>query len=320
MSWFYDALKKMEQEQAASTGKAAPAGDEETALLSSLASVISVADGNVKPAAPMSVELKKEHRTDANATVAADSIAIVPEMLPMGRFRPIALPRRQDSRLVFHADPHGLAAEQYRLLRHSLSSEFRSGATLMITSPGEGDGKTLTSLNLCACLADIGDTTLLVELDVRRPAVQRTLGCQLVGPGIEDALVGSVSPGDSIHFIEGLSFHAAMVMQPAKDPSRLINDKGVKQFLMWARQHFRWVVIDSAPVVPAADTTDLASLADAVLLVVRAHKTPRELCRRAFEMLGRRLHSVVLNEATVSSNPYYRYLGRYHQGPEGKAS
>ena len=180
----------------------------------------------------------------------------------------------------------------------------------MITSPGVGDGKTLTSLNLCACLADSGDATLLVEADVRRPTVRNLLGCAMVPPGIEDAFAGKVEPGQVIHLMKELSLHAAMVAKIPDDPSRLVNGSGVKQFLVWAREHFRWVVLDAPPVLPAADVAELLPFADAVLLVVRARRSPRELSKQAFEMLGKRLHGVILNEATVDSNPYYGYMSQ----------
>jgi len=111
-----------------------------------------------------------------------------------------------------------------------------------------------------------------------------------------------------------------MVMKLPANPSHLITGPDVKQFLMWAREHFRWVILDAAPVLPAADVGELLPLADAVLLVVRAQNTPRELSRRAFEMLGKRLHGVILNEATSDTNTYYRYLSNYYAGSAAKNS
>jgi capsular exopolysaccharide synthesis family protein len=215
---------------------------------------------------------------------------------------------------VFHTDPYGLTAEQFRLLRRTLSQESATGAVLMITSPGVGDGKTLTSLNLCTCLADSGEPTLLVEADVRRPTVGRVLGCAIEPPGIEDALAGNVEPSKAIHLIEGLSFHAAMVAQIPSDPSRLVNGAMVRQFLAWAREHFRWVVLDAAPVLPAADVSELLNITDGAILVIRAQSTPRELSKRAIEVLGKRLYGVIFNEVTIDASPYYRYLSKYNRG------
>jgi len=229
-------------------------------------------------------------------------------------FRRLTTLFREDSRMSFHTDPYGLAAEQFRLLHRTLNQEFATGAVLMITSPGMGDGKTFTALNLCACLADAGDSTLLVEADLRRPTVCSILGCAIKPPGIEDVLAGTEHPCNAVHFIEDLSFHAAMVARIPHDPARLIHRGVVKQFLAWAREHFHWVVLDAAPVLPAADVSELLTITDGALLVVRAQSTPRELCKRAIEMLGKRFYGAIFNEVTMDASPYYRYLTKHYQG------
>jgi capsular exopolysaccharide synthesis family protein len=237
-----------------------------------------------------------------------------PSALSAGNgFRQLKVPFREDSRLVFHTDPHGLAAEQFRVLRRTLNQTFGTTAVVMITSPGMGDGKTFTCVNLCACLADAGDRTLLVETDIRRPTVQKILGCQVEPPGIEDVLAGKMDPGRAIHFIQELSLHVAIVAKQPNDPSRLLNGTGLKQFLAWARGHFRWVVLDSAPIVPVADVAELLPSVDAALLVIRAQNTPRELLKQAIGMLGNHPYGVIFNDATIDSNPYYQYLNNYHQ-------
>ncbi len=126
-------------------------------------------------------------------------------------------------------------------------------------------------------------------------------------------MIGKVRPHESVYFLEELSLHAAMIVQTPRDPSQVVNSKGVREFLAGARQRFRWIIIDSAPVLPAADVADLLSLTDGVLMVIRAYHTPKDLTKRALELLGRRLHSVIFNDATVHLNPQYRYLSRYYQ-------
>jgi len=235
-----------------------------------------------------------------------------PAVSPNG-FRRLKLAYRESACLVFQTDPHGLAAEQFRFLRRTLEQKFPKGGVLLITSPAPKDGKTLTAVNLSACLADSGHSTLLLELDIRQPSVHRLLGTKTDGPGIEDALAGNADPDRIVHFVESLSLHMAMVGEPPDDPSRLIRGKGIQKLVAWARAHFMWVVIDSPPVLPAADVTQLVPLADAVLLVVRAQSTPRDLTTKAIELLGTHLSGVILNEATIETNPYYRYLADYRQ-------
>ncbi len=226
-------------------------------------------------------------------------------------FRHLALFAQEESRLVFPFDPDGLAAEQFRLLRRTLSREFDAGAVLLITSPAMGDGKTLTSVNLCTCLAETGNPTLLVEMDVRRPKIGEFLSRGIEPPGLEDALAGKVEPRSVVYGIRELNLYAAMVAQIPDSPSQLMSGPGIKQFLAWARKHFLWVVLDAPPVLPAADVPELLPFADAALLVVRAQSTPRELTKRAIETLGKHLRGVIFNEVTVDSDPHYRYISHY---------
>lgn len=231
-------------------------------------------------------------------------------------FRHVTPSTQEESRLVFQSDPQGFAAEQFRLLRRTLSHEFEAGGVLLITSPGMGDGKTLTSVNLCSCLADAGHTTLLVEADIRRPTIREVLSCMISPPGIEDALRGTVEPCEAVHCIQTLNLCAAMVVKAPLNPSQLISGPGLKNLLAWARKRFRWVVLDAPPVLSAADVSEILPFADAALLVVRAHATPKVLSKRAIEMLGKRLSGVIFNEVTVDSNPDYQYLSHYYTQAE----
>ncbi|HKR85339.1 MAG TPA: CpsD/CapB family tyrosine-protein kinase [Terriglobales bacterium] len=233
-------------------------------------------------------------------------------VLAPNRFPTLQLSGKKDSPLIFHNDACSLAAEQFRFLSRVIQQKFPAGGALMMTSPAPKDGKTFTTVNLASCLADAGHTVLLLEADIRQPMVHNVLGGGTnTAAGVEEVLAGAVEPSESVNFVEDLSLHVAMVARPPADPARLISGSGPKRFLAWARKHFTWVVIDAPPVLPVSDVTQLISLADAVLLVVRARKTPRQLVTRSFELLGEHLSGVVLNEATVDSNPYYRYIAEY---------
>jgi Mrp family chromosome partitioning ATPase len=232
-------------------------------------------------------------------------------------FRPLSLSAREESRLVFQTDPNGFAAEQFRMLRQTLRQEFPTGGALMITSPGMGDGKTVTSFNLCTSLAQSGAPTLLVEMDIRRPRSREILGRSIAQPGLEDALAGKVEPGKVVYWIKELNLHAAVVAKIPENPSSLLG--GMRCFLEWARKHFVWVVLDAPPVLPTADVPELLPLVDAAVLVIRAQTTPRDLSKRAIEILGKGLRGVIFNEVTVDTNPHYRYLTEYTQNADAKS-
>lgn len=218
----------------------------------------------------------------------------------------------RNSRIVFRTQPGGLAAEQYRVLRQRLAVRFPDGATLLITSPGEADGKSLTSANLASCLAESNSPTLLLEVDFRRPSLSGLL--RLGQPsGVELAFRGGVQPEKAVRVIRGSTLHVATVSREEKDPIALLKSTSATQFLGWARRHFRWVIMDGPPVYPSADVAELCSYADAVLLVVRMRSTPRQLLPRCLEILGERLAGVIVNEATLGLDPFHRYLRTYSQ-------
>jgi capsular exopolysaccharide synthesis family protein len=327
MSKLYEALLQAEKKLSKSgEGIGINNSDSEASVSSGIETVptastkVSNANGQEQSSLlPLSVE-ETVSGIEPRSQVPAYNVAKPPADFARNGFRQLRVPFREDSRLVFHTDPHGLAAEQFRVLRRTLSQTFGTTAVLMITSPGMGDGKTFTCVNLCACLADSGDRTLLVETDIRRPTVQKILGCQVESPGIEDVLAGKADPEQAIHFIQELSLHVAIVAKQPNDPSRLLNGTGLKQFLAWARGHFRWVVLDSAPIVPVADVAELLPCADAALLVIRAQSTPRELLKQAIGMLGNHPYGVIFNDATIDSNPYYQYLNNYHQRSNTRSS
>lgn len=317
MSWFYEALQRAEHRlpQSGGRGNGLDGSDGDSFL------------AEIEMLSSLSVKIPSEDsEARTHSAVATEELPTVTELLVQSAgpttnssenhgsrngFRHLKLEIKEDSRLVFQTDIHGMAAEQFRLLRRKLTQEFSNGGVLMVTSPTMGDGKTLTSINLCSCLAEMGEPTLLIEADLRRPTIGKVLCCPLESSRIEEVLGGVREPAEAIHLIEQLRFHVAMVGTVPKDPSKLINGGGFHQFLTWARAHFRWIVLDASPVLPAADVSDLVPLVDSILLVIRAESTPRELSKRTFEILGKRLHSVIFNEATIDSNPYYRYLTSY---------
>lgn len=229
-----------------------------------------------------------------------------------GSFRKLDLRLSPKSRVIFYCESAGIAAEQYRLLRGKLTSRFPQGAKLLITSPTEGDGKTLNAINLAWALAEINHPTLLLEGDLRRPGVAGALGCS-TPHGVEAALLGQIEPEKTVRFVNGLPLHVATVAVAQKDASRALSGEGGAAYLGWAKRHFSWIVIDAPPVYPAADVAELSCLADGIILVVRARSTPRELLLKSLEALQDGLLGVILNEATECLDNDYRYFGKYYR-------
>ena len=319
MSWFYDALKEAAKkgQPAGRVPPPAASADEGSVLLDTLQAVSPIA-GKWCQAAPSIAE--SAARTEMPAPDPAPTCPKLKKQFASlswnNGFRHISPALREEARLVLRSSPHGLAAEQFRFLRQKLNQEFKDGGVLMVTSAGKSDGKTLTSINLCSSFSDLGQSTLLVEVDIHRPSIARTLNCDIEGAGVESAFCGKASPHEVVHALDNLGFHAAMVAKHPLGSTPRLSSGAVDNFLAWARQRFRWIVLDAPPAVLVADVAEVLPLTDAALLVVRAQNTPRALLEAALQTLGSHLRGVVFNEASTHSAPQYKYLDTYYGTPK----
>jgi capsular exopolysaccharide synthesis family protein len=186
-----------------------------------------------------------------------------------------------------------------------------AGAVVLVTSPLAGEGKTTTTAHLAAMLAEVGRSVVIVSADFRRPRIHELLGRER-GPGLTEVLSGGPKAPDVADLdlstrIKDVNFLASGA--PAKNPSVVV--KRVASVLDAARSHWDFVVVDSAPLLVANDSADLARAADGVVLVVRAGRTTVEAAKRTAELLGRIEASVlglvlVGAEETPTAYRYYR--------------
>jgi Mrp family chromosome partitioning ATPase len=315
MSWFYDALKEAAKKGQLSGTVPPPTAspDEGRLLLDSLQAVSPIA-GKLPQAAPSIAA--GVTRTEVTETDRASRKKHSASHTWNNGFRHITPTLREEARLVLRSNPQSLAAEQFRFLRQRLNQEFKDGGVLMVTSAGKSDGKTLTSINLCSSFSDWGQSTLLVELDIHRPSIARILNCNVEGAGVESAFCGKASPEEVVHALDKIWFHAAMVAKVPSGPAPRLSRGKVNDFLAWARQRFRWIVLDAPPAVLVADVAEVLSVTDAALLVVRAQNTPRALLKLALQTLGSHLCGVVFNDASTHSAPHYKYLDTYYGSPK----
>src|SRR5262249_22732824 len=249
----------------------------------------------------------------------AEARFVLRETPSQGNTRPAPLTVRAkegESRLVFAADPGGPVAEQYRLVRRKIVEQYPGGGSLLITSPGPGDGKTVTATNLAWCLAEAGMPTLLAEMDLRNPSIDKLLGLSLDGPGIESLLQEGLEPNTVLRQVNRMQFYIASARKPARNPAELLAGTLIRDFLQWAKENYKWVVLDSPPLLNLSDSMELSTITDSTLLVVRARITPRVLVERSIELLGLRLQQVIMNEGTACADSSHRYYSAsYPYGP-----
>jgi capsular exopolysaccharide synthesis family protein len=228
-----------------------------------------------------------------------------------------------DITLVSLNDPDSLTAEQYQGLRLKVE-ELRHSQdvrVLAISSPGEGDGKTLTAINLAGALArGAASRVLLIDADFRRPRIASVLGLDERAPGFSDAVIDPGIRLDHItQTVPGVGFSvltAGSVSSPVHD---VLRSGRVAALLADARSGFDHVIVDTPPLVPVFDSALLARSIDRMLIVVAAHQTKKKLLAESLNLLEPAKVAGIVFNRDDSSFPA-RYQGRYRKYFHRKAA
>ena len=220
--------------------------------------------------------------------------------------------------LVAQHLPKSQMSEAFRALRTALllSQADHPPQIILVTSALPREGKTTAAANLAVTLAQLGDRTLLIDADLRKPGVGRLLNMtDGKYAGLSSYLAG-VSSLDLVAVphpvIPNLVAIPTGPLPP--NPADLLSSHKLADALQQLRSQYKFIVIDSPPIMAATDAVILSVQADGVLLVVRSGETPKEAFTRARDLLTSvkcHLLGVVLN-AVDSSAPDYYYSYRYY--------
>jgi len=221
--------------------------------------------------------------------------------------------------LVTQVRPQSQMAESYRALRTSLllSSLGAPPKTIMVTSARPQEGKTTTAINSAIVLAQKGVRVLLVDADLRRPSVHKTLG---MGPrsGLSNVLTGSANLEQTIAQSPILpNLFVLPAGSPPPNPAELLASSNMKDVLNDLREQFDHVVIDTPPTLSVTDAVVLSPRVDAIILVIRSGQTTKQALRRARDILmqvNAHVTGVLLNAVDLTSPDYYyyyEYQGKY---------
>jgi polysaccharide biosynthesis transport protein len=222
--------------------------------------------------------------------------------------------------LVTQARPQSQMAESYRALRTSLllSNLGTPPKTIMITSARPQEGKTTTSINTSIVLAQKGVRVLLIDADLRRPSVHKTLG---MGPrsGLSNVLTGSAVLEHTIARSPILpNLFVLPAGTPPPNPAELLASSNMRDLLLELRDKYDHIVIDTPPTLSVTDAVVLSQRMDAIILVIRSNQTTKQALRRARDILTQvnaRITGVLLNAVDLTSPDYYyyyEYQGKYH--------
>lgn len=232
----------------------------------------------------------------------------------------------EEKELVVATQPRSAIAEAYRVLRTNVrfSSLDRPLHTLLVTSPGPTEGKSITAANLASTMAEAGLTVVAVDADLRRPRQHRLFDIDRLR-GLTQALLDGRVDGN-VHptlYMGKLGVLPAGELPP--NPSEILGSQRMRDLLAELAGQADLVIVDSPPSLPVTDAAVLARQVDGVLLVIEAGQTRRWTAQRALEGLqqvGGNVIGVVLNNVPttgIGSRYYYYYYYReyYGDGEEG---
>ena len=222
--------------------------------------------------------------------------------------------------LLVALGPLDPAAEAYRNLRMNLtfmSTEDKPIRTLLFSSPGPNEGKSTSAINFAVMLAQQGERVLLVDADIRRPALHRAMDV-MREPGLTDLLLGEANAREAVrpNVLPNLDLLPSGPFPP--NPSELLNSKKMGQVLKDFEGTYSHIILDSPPILAVTDSMVLGTHTDGVILVLRSGNTEQRAAERAVDQLRRvgvQVFGAVLNEVastTVEESYYMQYYYSYN--------
>jgi tyrosine-protein kinase Etk/Wzc len=220
--------------------------------------------------------------------------------------------------LITDKDQRSVAAEAFRSLRTALhfSTPDDRRQVLLMTSSFPGEGKSTVSSNLAVTIAQTGARTLLIDNDLHKSKLHERMGVQKV-PGVADVLAGDIDLSDAFQktSVENLTILTAGTTSP--NPSVLLSSGAMKELVERLRRSFDRIVIDAPPTLPVADSIQLTSLADQVVIVLESGRVPAKAAERLRELLATAKAPVagfVFNNKEVQQASGYSYGYGYGEG------
>jgi len=201
------------------------------------------------------------------------------------------------SRMVFLNEPDSLAAEKFRFLGVRLRQlqQSRPLKKVLVTSTIPEEGKSTVSANLAGVLARRKQSVLLIEGDLRRPTLAQQFGLGRLA-GLGEWLQSGRQTVSNVYRLEGPDFWFMPAGNPPENPLELLQSGRLSYLMGQLANLFDWIIVDSPPLLPLADTTVWSRVTDGTLLVAREGKSEKKQLQRGLEALKKSdLLGVVLN-------------------------
>lgn len=212
-----------------------------------------------------------------------------------------------NKRRITLLQPESFVAEQFRTLRARIDSlaASRPVRTIAVTSALPGDGKSLAAIGLAVVYSmQPGRRTLLVDCDLRQPALAASLGLR-VDAGLAEVLTGGATLEDAVLRVEGSELDVLPVRAIPQNPSELLASETMPKLLESLAARYDRVILDLPPTLGLPDAKTVSEICDGVVFVVRADVTPEPEVASALEVIDRRrVLGLVMNGAEPTSSRY----------------
>lgn len=230
---------------------------------------------------------RPEASTPAKASNEAPAATTEETFDPSRSVRRIRLQLAQGAPLLPFDGVDPQSAEQYRIIRTKITRHPLDPQIIGVSSPGSGDGKTTSAINLSGALAlKREERVLLIDGDFRRSSCTKILRLPPSAPGIANVLARECDLEDAMVRIE--QFPNLFVLPAGKvplNPSELLDSDVCLQLFRYLRGFFRYIVVDTPPIASVADYELLQAMCDGMVLIVRPDHTARAACAQAIETI-----------------------------------
>ncbi len=262
---------------------------------------------------------------DVERAVGAPLLGVIPVVAEAATGDDARSQRERD--LYVFANPTSRAAECCRSIRTNIlfSSADRDMKTITVSSPRPREGKTTTTIYMGTTMAQSGQKILLVDTDLRRPRLHKSLGVSK-NRGLTNLILGDATIDEVIKSTDIPNLYILPSGPQPPNPAELLLTKRFKQVLSELEERFDRILLDSPPVLAVTDAVVLSRLTSGVMLIAQAGKTQIgdiTMAARQFKDVDAPILGVILNDMDISDRRYggyyYYAYGNYGETAETKA-
>ncbi|MBQ8797299.1 MAG: CpsD/CapB family tyrosine-protein kinase [Oscillospiraceae bacterium] len=212
-------------------------------------------------------------------------------------------------RQILNKNTNFITQEAYKQLRTNIRFCIRDQKCkkFCLTSGLAGEGKSITLLNLAISIAQTGKKVLLIDADMRRPAVARLL-VEKASPGLSEFLVGDVTADDAIRVGIYPNLDILFSGEIPPNPSEILSSENMQQLIETSAEKYDYILVDTPPVNVVTDACVIANLLDGVLLLARQNRAKKDGVRQAInnlQLTGANILGYILNGVTTGDSKYY---------------